>query len=58
MEYPNSFNRQMQIPANTYDVNIVHQDDPNIVYGNIEKRLIIDSRDEIIKIILIQVITL
>lgn len=45
MEYPNSFNRQMQIPANTYDVNIVHQDDPNIVYGNIEKRLIIDSRD-------------
>ena len=44
MEYPDSFT-QMQIPPNTYDVNIVHRDDPNVVYGNIEKRLIIDSRD-------------
>lgn len=44
MSYTDSF-RAMQIPSNTYDVNIIHQDDPNTVYGNIEKRLIIDSRD-------------
>ena len=45
MEYPDSFRNTMQIPPNTYEVNTVRGNDPTTVYGNIEKRLIIDSRD-------------
>ena len=44
MNYSDSF-KSMQIPPNTYEVNTIHRDDQNIVSGNIEKRLIIDSRD-------------